>query len=80
MNAKELIDFICPEHSRTSCSDDNISNGFYTEGDEDWETLTVSTKYYPRCTRCAMLEIENGKIKATEENKKVVPERLGNYV
>lgn len=68
MELKEFIDFICPDHSRTSCSDDDISNGFYFEEDEE----TISTKYYHRCSRCALLEIENGKVKATEANKKTI--------
>ena len=42
MEAKNIIDLICPEHTRTSCSDDNISNGFYFEDD----SVTISTKYY----------------------------------
>lgn len=68
----EFINIICPEHGRTSCSDENISNGFYLDDDEE----TVSMKYYHRCTRCALLEIYNGKIVLTEENKLVIPERL----
>jgi hypothetical protein len=71
-NIKDFIDFICPEHGRTSCSDENISNGFYLE--EDGET--ISQKYYHRCVRCALLEIENGTIKRTEANNKIIPERL----
>jgi hypothetical protein len=72
MEAKNIIDLICPEHSRTSCSDENISNGFYFEDDG----ITISTKYYHRCTRCALLEIENGTIKLNEINNKIIPERL----
>lgn len=72
MEAKEFIDIICPEHDRTSCSDDNISNGFYFE--EDGET--IGTQYYHRCTRCALLEIENGKVVLNDKNKKIIPERL----
>lgn len=70
MTTRGFIDFICPEHGRTSCSDENISNGFYMEDDEE----TISKKYYHRCTRCALLEIENGKIKLSEENNKIIPE------
>lgn len=40
MNVKEFIDFICPEHYRTSCSDDNIANGFCLE--EDGKLLIFS--------------------------------------
>jgi len=72
MDAKEFIDFICPEHGRTSCSDENISNGFYFE--EDGET--ISEKHHPRCVRCALLEIENGWIKRTEVNNQIIPKIL----
>lgn len=57
MEALELIDIICPEHGRTSCSDDNINNGFYFE---DEESNVISKKYLPRCSRCALLEIAKG--------------------
>ena len=69
---REFIDIITPEHTRTSCSDENISNGFYLE--EDGET--ISQKFYHRCVRCALLEIENGTIKRTDANNKIIPERL----
>jgi exonuclease I len=72
MEVKEYIDLICPEHSRTSCSDENIFNGFYLEDDGE----TISQKYYPRCTRCALLELENGMIKLTDSNKTIIPEKL----
>ena len=72
MTTKEFINLICPEHTRTSCSDDNISNGFYFEEDRE----TISPKYFHRCGRCALLEIENGTINITEENQKIIPERL----
>jgi hypothetical protein len=55
MTALEFINIIEPEHDRTSCSDDNISNGFWTRsgyGDEK--------KWHGRCTRCMYLEIING--------------------
>jgi hypothetical protein len=71
-NIREFIDFICPEHSRTSCSDDDISNGFYLEEDRE----TISKERYHRCVRCALLEIENGTIKRTEANNRIIPERL----
>ena len=38
---------VFPEHDRTSCSDDNVANGFYSRSDNG-----------PRCTRCALLEAE----------------------
>lgn len=42
--AKTLLKFV-PKHSRASCSDDNVANGFTTAGRGG----------YPRCTRCALL-------------------------
>jgi hypothetical protein len=49
MEALEFINIICPEHSRTSCSDENISNGFYS-----------SPGWQGRCLRCVYLEIASG--------------------
>jgi hypothetical protein len=45
----DAIELFAPEHDRTSCSDDDPSNG-------------LSSAYHhgrtaPRCTRCALLEI-----------------------
>ncbi len=51
MTAKEFINLIRPDHDRTSCSDEDISNGFYTRDGEKW---------HGRCTRCLYLEIING--------------------
>jgi hypothetical protein len=51
MTTKEFINLICPEHTRTSCSDDNISNGFYFEEDRE----TISPQYFHRCGRCASI-------------------------
>ncbi len=45
----KFINIICPEHNRTSCSDDNVTNGFYS-GDG----------WHGRCSRCMYLEIANG--------------------
>lgn len=59
MTAIELINIICPEHTRTSCSDENISNGFYHKWDGT-VTNVISKEYFPRCSRCALLEINNG--------------------
>ncbi|MFE1816458.1 hypothetical protein [Metapseudomonas otitidis] len=42
--AKTLLNFV-PNHTRTSCSDENIAN---------WHT-TAGRDGYPRCTRCALL-------------------------
>jgi hypothetical protein len=48
MDAIEFIDIIRPEHDRTSCSDDDINNGFFTRNGGDW---------HGRCTRCMYLQI-----------------------
>ena len=45
MTAIQLLNIIQPEHSRTSCSDTNLQNGFY------------SNEGYTRCFRCTILEI-----------------------
>lgn len=72
MNTKELIDFICAKHYRTTCSDENIANGFSFE--EDGET--INPRYSYGCKRCALLEIESGKVKKTEENKGIINREL----
>lgn len=64
MKAIELINLIKPEHDRTSCSDKNITNGFYMS--EDGEI--ISNDYSLGCIRCALLQIESGKVNLTEEN------------
>lgn len=52
MTAKELIDILRPEHDRTSCSDEDRNNSFYSRlGHPDW---------YGRCTRCMWLDIADG--------------------
>lgn len=43
--AKEILELICPEHNRTSCSDTDTQNGLY------------SNDSYTRCARCTLLEI-----------------------
>ena len=52
----ELINAIAPEHSRTTCSDDNKSNGYWFDDaiSEDGEN---TIKGHARCTRCALFEI-----------------------
>ena len=73
MKAQELVDLLYPEHSRTSCDDDNISNGFSFIID-DWNDRTkdLDKKYYARCRRCALLEIISGEVELTEENKEII--------
>jgi hypothetical protein len=74
MEALELINIICPEHNRTSCSDDYISNGFCY--DETWNS--VKNKFENvitdngRCTRCELLELESGFV----VNKNNIPLRF----
>ncbi len=62
MQAKELIDIIATEHSRTSCSDENIANGFFHKAIDEWEEgyKVISNSFHARCTRCALLELANG--------------------
>lgn len=43
MTAKELIDIICPTHDRSSCSDEDLQNGFN------------SNDHFTRCGRCTLL-------------------------
>jgi hypothetical protein len=58
MEAREFIDLLWPEHTRTSCSDDDLQNGFRTMGLIDGETGKV--KADGRCLRCMLLEFERG--------------------
>jgi hypothetical protein len=56
MDAKELVDIICPKHDRASCDDNHLDNGFY------------SNEGYTRCLRCTLLEIiERGKLLASHK-------------
>jgi hypothetical protein len=41
---QEVVDFLVPEHDRTSCGDGLMVNGFNSSPND------------PRCRRCAMLE------------------------
>lgn len=76
MEANKLIDIICPEHSRTSCSDDDISNGFYI-----LENSIISMQYPPRCSRCALLEINNGRVILNKENLNILSDlKTSNYI
>lgn len=47
----EALLLIDTEHERTSCSDDNVANGYGSSG-ADW----------PRCNRCLLLEVVRGEI------------------
>lgn len=52
------LDLFLPNHSRTSCSDMNIANGFGTQEDG-----------LPRCTRCGFLELLDGMALSPPKNK-----------
>lgn len=49
---KKFLDKIVPDHDRVSCSDDDVSNGFFTRNGETW---------HGRCKRCMYLEIIEGR-------------------
>jgi hypothetical protein len=48
VTALEFVNLIQPKHDRTSCSDTNQGNGFYSRNGETW---------HGRCTRCMYLEL-----------------------
>ena len=56
MKAIDFLNMILPEHDRTSCSDREINNGFYSlyigynDGSKKWQG---------RCRRCMALQIIN---------------------
>lgn len=41
----DVVNFLAPEHDRTSCSDEDTCNGWRTAGKDG-----------PRCVRCALME------------------------
>ena len=43
---RDVIDALCPDHGRTSCTDERPVNGWGSNGEG----------HEPRCTRCALLE------------------------
>jgi hypothetical protein len=47
MTAEEFVNKVCPEHCRTTCSDDNLTNGL---GSGDTENDF-------RCSKCVLLEV-----------------------
>jgi hypothetical protein len=61
----EFINRLVPEHSRTSCSDEHITNSLYIEGLSDHKTYRAVKG---RCSRCSLLAI-------AEEPTIVLPER-----
>ena len=46
---KAGVDAYCPNHSRTSCDDNRLDNG--------WRSGVYHARTGPRCTRCALLEL-----------------------
>ena len=59
MKAIEFLNIILPEHDRTSCSDEDITNGFWSM----YGTESGKDKWMGRCRRCMALQI----IKQDEE-------------
>ena len=53
MDALEFLNKICPEHTRTSCSDDNIQNGFWSRYGYDNKENDASG----RCSRCMLIQV-----------------------
>ena len=51
MEAIEFLNITLPEHDRTSCSDEDIQNGFYSG--------SYKEKWMGRCRRCMSLQIIN---------------------
>jgi hypothetical protein len=54
MEAIEFLNIILPAHDRTSCSDHDIQNGFWSRYGYNEEG-----KWQGRCRRCIALEIIN---------------------
>lgn len=46
--APALLNILAPTHHRTTCSDDEPINGWYSEAQDS-----------PLCTRCALIELRN---------------------
>jgi hypothetical protein len=57
MDAMDLIDTVWPDHTCTSCSDENITNGFRSCGIDN---LNGGLLANGRCLRCMLLEMEAG--------------------
>lgn len=54
---QELVDFLVPEHGRTSCSDEHLSNGHYDITEESLKGVVIRRNFVaPRCNRCFLLE------------------------
>jgi hypothetical protein len=57
-SARTLIDMIAPDHGRTSCSDENLSNGFFQIEETELRGVTIKREWKtaPRCNRCFLLK------------------------
>ena len=58
MDAIEYINLTLPNHDRTSCSDNETNNGFYSRTGDSW---------HGRCQRCMALEIIRGQEKIPKD-------------
>jgi hypothetical protein len=57
---REIIEFVAPRHTRTSCSDESTTNDFYQIHEERLRDVLVGrTLEGPRCLRCFLLYHEN---------------------
>jgi hypothetical protein len=54
---KELVNILTPEHGRTSCSDENVCNGYCKIEDKKYKGVVIERSWdcYPRCNRCFLL-------------------------
>jgi len=53
---QEIVDFICPEHGRTSCSDSDLGNSYGGWSGRFDEQTGNKEVYYPRCNRCYLMD------------------------
>jgi len=51
---QQAIDFVAPEHDRTSCSDTDTGNG-YGGWSGKYNPNGSKEIHFPRCTRCYLL-------------------------
>tara|TARA_R110000782_G_scaffold220705_1_gene307929 strand:+ start:255 stop:464 length:210 start_codon:yes stop_codon:yes gene_type:complete len=54
MEAFEFLNIVLPEHDRTSCSDDDVQNGFWSS-----YGYIKGGNWQGRCRRCVALQIIN---------------------
>lgn len=53
---KEYVDELVPKHTRTSCSDSNISNAYGGWNGRYCEKTGRKKIIHPRCNRCYLLD------------------------